>query len=118
MKMFIFGALSMYLISSFAAVALSHADIVDIWDFGEIYFNIPVAVIVFPYTFARRLVRFRHDAVLLWKLGCKPFGKYEQFDDLDNETLEKIIKGIHSTAVKRYCEVIILRKVRVKGRNE
>lgn len=108
--MFICGALTIYLVSCIVAVLLDHFRIVDIWDFGEVYFNIPLVIIVFPFAFTKRLIRFRHDAVLLWKLGCKPFGKYEQFDDLNDETLDKIINGIQSTAIKLYCHQIIYRR--------
>lgn len=118
MKMIILGALAMYLVSCMVAIILNHFDIVDIWDFGEVYFNIPLVIIVFPFAFTKRLIRFRHDAVLLWKLGCKPFGKYEQFDDLDNDTLERIIKDIHSTPIKRYCSQIIHRRECAKEEHE
>ena len=110
MRMFLLGALSMYIVSCIVAIILDETRTVDIWDFGEVYFQIPLAIVVFPIAFVQRIIKYRHDAVLLWKLGCKPFGKYEQFDNLDNETLEKIRNGVHNTAIRRYCRDILYQR--------
>ena len=118
MRMFLLGALSMYIVSCIVAIILNETRTVDIWDFGEVYFQIPLAIVVFPIAFVQRLIKAFHDAVLLRKLGCKPFGKYEQFDDMDNDTLEKIRRGIHNTAIKRYCRDIIFRRAKNKEREE
>lgn len=114
MSLFLLGALSMYIVSCIVAIILNETRIVDIWDFGEIYFQIPLAIVVFPIAGIQRLIKAMHDYRVLKKLGCKPFGKYEQFYNLDNETLEKIRNGVHSTAIRRYCRDILLRRAEKK----
>lgn len=110
MRLFLLGALSMYIVSCIVAIILNETSTVDIWDFGEIYFQIPLAIVVFPIAGIQRLIKAMHDYRVLKKLGCNPFGKYEQFETLDNETLEKIRNGVHSTAIRRYCRDILYQR--------
>ena len=110
MKLFLLGALAMYLLSCAVACALEFTDLVDIWTFGEIYFELPVLILAFPVALVERLPKAIHDAKVLKKFGCNPFGKYCQFDDVDTEILKRISKGVHSSGIRLYCNRIIYKR--------
>ena len=116
MKMFLLGALSMYLISCIVAIILDETRLVDIWDFGEYYFHLPFLPITLAYLLIKHLPIMIHDSISLMRLGFNPVGKFMQFDDADTEILKQVIETTYNRAIHRYCQIIIKKENRtVKG---
>lgn len=86
MRMFLFGALSMYLVSCIVAIILNETRTIDIWDFGEIYFQIPLLPFAMIIEFIKKLA----GSWWLIKYGVNPFGKMGQLDNLSTEQLKEI----------------------------
>lgn len=108
---FLLGALTMYLVSCAVASILDLLGIAYIDSFAEPYFYLPLLIIVSPYYFLiKRLPKMIHDAKILKRYGFGIIGKYEQFDDADIETLEKIKREIYNSGIKRYCDDLIWKK--------
>ncbi len=86
MRLFLFGALSMYLLSCVVAVILDETRIVDLWDFSEWYFQLPIL----PFAMAVEFIKKLASSWWLIKYGVNPFGKMGQLDNLSTEQLKEI----------------------------
>lgn len=86
MKMFLLGALSMYLLSCVVAVILDEIRIVDLWDFAEWYFQLPIL----PFALVFEVIKKLFGSWWLLKYGLNPFGKMSQLDGLSTEKLKEI----------------------------
>lgn len=106
--MFFLGALTFYLISAITGELLDYFKIVDAWDYGEWYCDIPFVPFIFIWDFFKKFRRY----ILLTKLGFNPFGKITQFDDADNDTLKKVIDSIDSFPIQSYCRKVIMRRLK------
>ena len=113
MKMFLFGALSIYLLSCIIAIVFDETRLVDIWDFGEWYFHLPFLPFIFVYYFIRDLPVKVHDSIVLAKLGLNPFGKFKQIDAADTETIKKLMDNAKNKSIEVYCR----RKLAERGEN-
>ena len=103
MKMFLLGALSIYLLSCIIAIVFDETRLVDIWDFGEWYFHLPFLPFIFVYCFIRDLPVKVHDSIVLAKLGLNPFGKFGQIDGADTETIKKLMDNAKNKSIEVYC---------------
>lgn len=88
MKMFLLGALSMYLLSCVVAVILDETRIVDLWDFAEWYFQLPILPFALVFEFIKKLC----GSWWLIMYGINPFGKMSQLDGLSTEKLKEIYR--------------------------
>lgn len=86
MRMFLLGALSMYLVSCVVVVILDETRIVDLWDFSEWYFQLPILPFVLVFEVNKKLF----GSWWLLKYGLNPFGKMSQLDGLSTEKLKEI----------------------------
>lgn len=107
MSNFLLGAFCMYLLSCTVACILELTNMVDIWTFGEIYFELPVFIICTPIRWINKMAKAIHDAKILRSFGFNLFGKLEQFDHADIETVKRIRNGVYNTTIRQYCAKIL-----------
>lgn len=88
MKVFLLGALTMYLLSCVVAIILDETRIVDIWDFSEWYFQLPIL----PFALVFEVIKKLCGSWWLLKYGLNPFGKMSQLDNLSTEQLKEVYK--------------------------
>lgn len=115
MRMFLLGALCMYLVSSVIAVILDETGIVDYWSFGEVYFQVWLLPIVIPIALVQNVFKYarRYKASLLWYLirhGVNPIGKTKQLDKLSKKELLYIQKNTPSNSAIHFYATKLLDK--------
>lgn len=106
MKMFILGAICFYLTTSLSALILDHFKILDSWDFGEYYANLPIL----PFACIYGIFKNFHDHWDYYKLTFKYgifFKKYEYLRKLTTEQLRKIQKTNCGWAVRHFIDEIM-----------
>jgi len=106
MKMFILGAVSFYVITSLIGFILDQLDILDNWDFGEIY----TSLLLLPFVCIYNIFKNLHDHWDYYKLMIKLgyfHKKYEEFRNLDTPTLRDIQNTKCGYAVRSYIDTIL-----------
>lgn len=106
MKMFILGAVCFYLVTSLSALILYHFNILDLWDFGEYYANLPILPFACIYGIFLRLHDHWDYYKLIFKYGMF-FKKYERLRELTTEQLRKIQKTNCGWSVRYFIDEIM-----------
>lgn len=106
MKMFILGAVSFYIITSLIGFILDQLDILDDWDFGELYTQLIPTIIIFPFACIKRIYDHWDYFKLMIKLGYF-HKKYEELRNLDTPTLRDIQNTKCGCAVRSYIDTIL-----------
>jgi hypothetical protein len=106
MKMFILGAVSFYVVTSLIGFILDRLDILDNWDFGELYTGLIPLIVVTPFAYVKSIYDHWDFYRIIIKNGLF-FKKYEEMRKLDTSTLKDIQKTSCGFAIRSFIDTIL-----------
>ena len=106
MKMFILGAVCFYVVTSLIGFALDELNILDNWDFGQIYTQLIPLIVSTPFAYVKNLYVHRDYYKIMIKNGLF-FKKYEYLKNIDTKILREIQDTNCGFPVRSYIDTIL-----------